>query len=395
MHMKLKHGRWPLILLLAWMIALFTQAQETDIAAWFSLEDRVSNNWHLSAGETPARLSIQAKTPMEGTTYRILVMFPKQSSAYDTAMAQILSVFFDKKMSGKFTLINFEGDETAGLAFIAEAERERYDLIFSMGSQSTAFLHEHYGEGTVPVVSICSKDPVLMGQMASYEQGSGTHMAYTSLDVPINSQMAYLKRLIDDLNQVAVLYARANTSAVMTQVEPLKAACQRENISVLDVAVEDRSNVRAELAAKVPEATAAMLEQDPQAKRSIFWITGSTSVFREIDLINQGAGKIPVLSAVPNVVHAGDSSAVLSIGVSFENNAQIAALYAVRILTQQIRPGELGVGLVSPPDIAINFKKAREIGLKIPFSFFESASFVYDHDGILVRAKGQNIKRVN
>ena len=41
--------------------------------------------------------------------------------------------------------------------------------------------------------------------------------------------------------------------------------------------------------------------------------------------------------------------------------------------------------MVSPPDIAISFLKAREIGLRVPFSFFESASFVYDYDGHPVR----------
>jgi putative tryptophan/tyrosine transport system substrate-binding protein len=40
---------------------------------------------------------------------------------------------------------------------------------------------------------------------------------------------------------------------------------------------------------------------------------------------------------------------------------------------------------VSPPDIAVSFLKAREIGLRVPFSFFESASFVYDYDGRPVR----------
>jgi putative ABC transport system substrate-binding protein len=40
---------------------------------------------------------------------------------------------------------------------------------------------------------------------------------------------------------------------------------------------------------------------------------------------------------------------------------------------------------VSPPDIAISFLKAREIGLRVPFSFFERASFVFDYEGKPVR----------
>ena len=44
------------------------------------------------------------------------------------------------------------------------------------------------------------------------------------------------------------------------------------------------------------------------------------------------------------------------------------------------------VGLVSPPDMAVNFMKAREIGLRVPFSFFEIASFIYGFDGNVVRS---------
>ena len=43
----------------------------------------------------------------------------------------------------------------------------------------------------------------------------------------------------------------------------------------------------------------------------------------------------------------------------------------------------------------INFLKAREIGLEIPFSFFESASFVYDYDGRIVRNNGKAVVPMN
>ena len=45
--------------------------------------------------------------------------------------------------------------------------------------------------------------------------------------------------------------------------------------------------------------------------------------------------------------------------------------------------------MVSPPDIAINFRKARQIGLEIPLSFFESATFIYDYEGRVIRDAGQ------
>ena len=79
---------------------------------------------------------------------------------------------------------------------------------------------------------------------------------------------------------------------------------------------------------------------------------------------------------------------MLSIGVSFESNAHLSAIYGINILTGKTTPGELPVGVVSPPDISLNFEIARRIGLKVPFSFFESASFVYDYNGKTVRKNG-------
>jgi len=92
---------------------------------------------------------------------------------------------------------------------------------------------------------------------------------------------------------------------------------------------------------------------------------------------------------VPDVVKAGDDSAVMAIGITFDSNAQLAAFYGADVLSGKVKVGDLGVGIVSPPDIAISWRKAREIGMDIPFSFFESASFVYDYEGKMVRYRGK------
>ena len=118
-------------------------------------------------------------------------------------------------------------------------------------------------------------------------------------------------------------------------------------------------------------------------------------MFREIRAINSHSDRVPVLSVVPEVVRAGEDSAVLSIGISFESNAHLAAIYGIDVLEDRVDAGDLPVGIVSPPDIAINFRKAREIGLEIPFSFFESASFVYDYEGRIVRQNGRPVESVN
>ena len=145
---------------------------------------------------------------------------------------------------------------------------------------------------------------------------------------------------------------------------------------------------REELQELVKRAVVFMQRNDPDLQNSVFWITGSTSVFNEIATINAEAGRVPVLSVVPEVVREGDNSATLSIGVSFESNAHLAAIYAADVLERKVEAGKLKVGLVSPPDIAINFRRARAIGFKVPFSFFESATNIFDYEGKPARVNG-------
>jgi len=97
------------------------------------------------------------------------------------------------------------------------------------------------------------------------------------------------------------------------------------------------------------------------------------------------------LSVYPDLVRQGSGSAILSVGVANVNLGLLDANYMLDILYNGKTPATLKAGVVSPPDLAISFMKSRQIGLKIPFGFFENAGFVYDHNGKAVRSNGQTV----
>ncbi|HEU5275841.1 MAG TPA: ABC transporter substrate binding protein [Xanthobacteraceae bacterium] len=361
--------------------------EEKPFSSWFRYRAELDQTWAVTADPADSmRLSIRRKSPVQsGSLRRVLVLYPRPSSAYDIAISSILRVFDDKEQNVEFTVINFDLKDWRGRQVIDFAEAKSFDLIFAMGSESTAWMHEHYRGGAIPVVSVCSKDPVELGQMKDYDHGSGTNFAFTSLNVPVDVQMAYVKELKPDLANIAVLVDSKNVSAVQTQAEPIAKYARLHGIGVVTVAVQDPKAAREELARLIPDAVRTMRRTDPNLTRSLFWLTGSTSVFKEIHTINENVGRVPVVSVVPEIVTEGADTAVLGIGISFESNAHLAAVYADQILRRVVKPGDLKVGIVSPPDISISFLKAHEIGMRIPFSFFESASFIYDYQGRAVR----------
>jgi putative ABC transport system substrate-binding protein len=356
--------------------------------AWFKYAADLEQTWQFTGQPgDPLQIEIRRKAARPGgRPNRVLVLYPRASSAYDIAITRIIRVFEEKEVDVAFTVVNYENDDALGERALRRIDGEKFSLVLTMGSEATAWLWKRYRGGAVPVVSVCSKDPVELGQMKDYETGSGTNFAFTSLNIPIDVQLAYLLSLRPNLKNLGILVDSRNVSAVQTQAEPLQRVAAARGIEVLRLAVENPEQAAAELAPLVQGAVKRMRKNDPDLSKSLFWITGSTSVFKEIRTINENSDRVPVLSVVPEVVKPGDDSAVLSVGVSFESNAHLAAIYAADVLRGAARVGALKVGIVSPADIAINFRKARAIGMKIPFTFFESASYIYDYDGRAVRS---------
>lgn len=381
-------------LLLLGIISVFALIRPAAAApaygVWFRYAPEVEENWKFAeVTDDPNQVIITPKyAPPNVGRKRIFVLYPSASYAYDIAISTVLQSFAEKRLNVEFTAFTYGGRSDIGKQALALAEGG-YNLILAMGSQSTAWLWQNYKDKRLPVVSICAKDPVVLGQMAGYDKGSATNFAFTSLNTPVQVQMGYLLELKPTLKSIGILVDSRNVSAVETQAKPVADFMRGRGVQVIDVSIDGTSQVREQLVAKIRDAVQSMRKSDPELQNSAFWITGSTSVFNEIGTINLAAERVPVLSVVPEVVKPGDSSAVLSIGVSFESNAFVASTYAEKILTGKAAAGELRVGVISPPDIAVNMRRARDIGLSLPFSWFESAAYVYDYDGRAVRTKGR------
>ena len=368
-----------------------TGAEPHPFSKWFKYSSDIENSWDVASNAAqPMYVSLRRKDAA-GPLKRVLVLYPRPSSAYDIAITEILRTFAAKEINSHIEVVNFELNDARGRAALQAAEKNGVDLIFAMGSESAAWLYENYKGGVLPVVTVCSKDPVQLGQMKDYDSGSGNNFAFTSLNVPVDVQMSYVRELRPDLKNLAVLVDSKNVSAVQTQAEPVAQYLKEKGVQVIWGSVQNPAKAREELTKIIPDAVRAMRQTDPDLSKSLFWVTGSTSVFREIRTINQHADRVPVVSVVPEIVTKGSETAVLAIGVSFESNGRLAAIYGAQILNG-LSAGKLKVGLVSPPDMAISFLKAREIGMRVPFSFFEIASFIYDYNGEPVRSGAQSLE---
>ncbi len=362
--------------------------------AWLKIPDKVKKNWSVEYDKVDS--STMYITPIwlpRDTDIKksVLGILPKKSSSYKMAVIKLLEVFYTEGIRAEIVVKNFAKKKKRGIEILNEAEKENIDLIFSMGSESAALVHDNFKGHKIPVVTSTNKDPVPLGQMKNYTEGSHTNIATTSLNVPLDIQLNYLLQLIPNLKNIGLMYNKNHKQVMATEVVPAKREFTNKDLNVIDVAVESRDTSKEKLTQLMPIVVAEMRKTDPDLKRSVFWITSSTAIFSQIETINQYSDIVPVIGSVPNIVKEGDNSAVVAIGIDRRNNAHLASIYAVRILRGEVTAGELKVGVVTPPDVAINFKVTKKSGLKIPFRFFESAAFIYDYDGKLVRSFGEKV----
>jgi putative ABC transport system substrate-binding protein len=361
----------------------WVQLTPRTLADWTLTEDAPDGNRFTLAPNNLAKLT--------GAPKRVLVIFTKPLNSFDDTLAKILSVFTEKQVPVSVTLINVNQKDALLKAALTVGESEKFDLLAPMGSEVTQSVHDAYQGGVLPVLSLFTKDPVLQGYLKDFNTGSGTNLAYCTNAVPIEVQMTYLRQLKADVKNIAVLYSDTSRSTIEAQVTPLKAIATQQGINVLEVIVHSDTNPAPEFNVEVPKAITAMKVNDPTLQSSVFWATGTTAVINSIGLLSRLAGALPMLSVYPDLVRQGSGSAILSVGVANVNLGLLDANYMLDILYNGKTPATLKAGVVSPPDLAISFMKSRQIGLKIPFGFFENAGFVYDHNGKAVRSNGQTV----
>lgn len=344
---------------------------------WLSLDriEQQSRHWHWQqSGDDQAWLMPDRSDAGKP----ILFIYSKPSSAYDTALAQIAQSLYSNRQRRAIHVVNHKTSPERVQALLQDSS---YAMGFVAGSRATTRLYPQADSLAFPVVSVTAKDPVLLGLVDNYD-ANGSNFIFTSLNLRTEVLVRYLKLLDPALKNIAILYGEQNHSARVTQVEPLITEAASHGIETAGLPVS-RENIVASLQQQMSEARIQMQRTDPSLQHSVFWVTGSSSLFPQMKEIDSLAAGMPVLSAVPDLVTTGKNSAMLSIGVSFSTNALLAANYAVRLL-QGEPVGTFGVGVVEPPDVVINFSKVQQAGWTVPFPLFELASRVINQRGQVV-----------
>jgi len=379
--------RFMMLIILAWNSSAFSAVLWPT---WIGSELQPQSNSHWQVNiNTDGVDFIPAKSAP-----KILVIISRRAKSYDIALQTLLGIYGRELPQAHFVVrklpvIKEYPDAKEKLMKMLLNAEDKMSLIYTVGSKATVAVRHAYKGGKLPVVSVNAKDPVLLGLIEN-AQGSGDNFAFTSLNLPADVTLSFMKRFKPSLKQIGILYAKHNISAYTTQYLPLKKIAEKNGMKIVPIVV-DREDPLLKLDISMKKAIQQLRQDDPALDHSLLWLTGSSSLLARVTEINQYSHNLALISAVPDVVRGGSNSALMSFGVSFVNNAYQAGLYGLRILRGEVKPGDLPVGNISPPDIAVSFEQALRINQKIPFVLMEMANDIYGTNGDVIRSKGKTM----
>lgn len=105
-------------------------------------------------------------------------------------------------------------------------------LILTVGSAATSFAQDNFSEN--PIVFSAVKYPVLSGFINSMSQ-PGRNTTGASLNIPVDVQFRYFKKIIPDLKKIGVLYT-SNTESLIPQA---RIVAERAGLSLVALQINN------------------------------------------------------------------------------------------------------------------------------------------------------------
>jgi ABC-type uncharacterized transport system substrate-binding protein len=255
------------------------------------------------------------------------------------------------------------GDLKAVEQEAADLEREKVDLIYSVGTSVTLAVKQ--ATKTVPIVFYAGGDPVSFGLVESFGKPGGRLTGiYSGFTTDLTAKrLELLKEIVPRLRRVVMFYNPDNPVAERGMKEARDAARQLklELVAHRAASVEElRAGLRALQGGK---ADAFLSAVDGM-------VISQTALI--IDIVREK--KLPAMFSQEDSVFKGG---LASYGVSYSVMGRLEAKYVQRILLGA-NPGELPVEQVDRLYFVINLKTAKALGLTIPPSLLQRADQVIE-----------------
>lgn len=305
--------------------------------------------------------SDKEKTDDGKKTYKIGIIQQMEHPALDSAR-EGLEKYLKGKSDAKFeiTVKNAQGDNGTADTIAKQFVSDDVDLIYSIATNASQAAVNATGGTDIPVVFNAVTDGVEAKLVTSNEKPGG-NVTGVSDAAPLEKQLEMIREFLPEAKKIGMIYniGEVNGKLQVNQVEKL---ASKYNFKIVKKGVSATTEI----------ATAA--EQLAGDVDCIYNITDNMVVSATASITDKANAKnIPVFAAEDGQMKAG---LLASDSISYEKLGEQAGSVAYDILVNGKKAGDIPVETAKDTTLYINKKVAEQLGIKIPDSLAERATFV-------------------
>lgn len=305
--------------------------------------------------------SDKEKTDDGKKTYKIGIIQQMEHPALDSAR-EGLEKYLNGKSDAKFeiTVKNAQGDNGTADTIAKQFVSEDVDLIYSIATNASQAAVNATGGTDIPVVFNAVTDGVEAKLVTSNEKPGG-NVTGVSDAAPLEKQLEMIREFLPEAKKIGMIYNIGEVNGKL-QVKQVEKLASKYNFKIVKKGVSATTEI----------ATAA--EQLAGDVDCIYNITDNMVVSATASITDKANAKnIPVFAAEDGQMKAG---LLASDSISYEKLGEQAGSVAYDILVNGKKAGDIPVETAKDTTLYINKKVAEQLGIKIPDSLAERATFV-------------------
>ena len=292
--------------------------------------------------------------------YRIGFHLWKPGKIYDEAMAGIKDGLLVNGV--RYEAVEIQSDRNKELAQenLRKLDDMGLDLIYSLSSAGTK-LAKRIGMQT-PVVATVINHPASLG-VSQEGQSSSIQLTGTSYYVEANKQLALYQQVFPDVKKVGMIFDSQNPAGYLAEEPFMRKACNDIGLEFVSIKVSAKS--------ELAQATNQLVE----AGIDLMVIPTNRLVYGNLNQVLDITNKqsIPVVSMNKQGIENGALAALFA---DTYNLGRQAADMAKRIIVDGVDPSQVEYQFIPDPDIILNLKSAKKLGVEFPAEILSQATIV-------------------
>ena len=280
-----------------------------------------------------------------GEKVRIAVVVSASIAPYESALSGFYSKLGETKIEYEATEF-FLDEDSGGSNLVSRIKALAPHMIHTIGTKATRQLKRAFRD--TPIIFSMVLNPAASGLVDSMKRPGG-NITGAAMDIPLNLQFQYMKRLLPKVSRIGVIYSAEETGSVVADAEK---AAKALGIELVKESVRSPSDV--------PRAVKNLV-----GRVDVLWSVADSKVFtretiREILLVTLRE-TLPFMGLSPAFVRAG---ALIAMATDPEEIGREAAAIAGQVFSS--RPaGEVPVALSKRVKVVMNQNTMDLIGIEL------------------------------